>query len=66
MVYRDFKDWNRRTIADKVLRYKSLNIDKNVKYDGYQHRLPSVVYRFLDQQNSGGAVQNEIISNKIS
>ena len=65
MVYRDFKDWNRRTIADKVLRYKSLNIDKNVKY-GYQHRLHSVVYRFLDRQNSGGAFQNEIISNKVS
>ena len=36
MPYGDFKDLNRRTAADKVLRDKAFNIAKNAKYDGYQ------------------------------
>ena len=32
----DFKDLNRRTSADKVLRDKAFDIAKNPKYDGYQ------------------------------
>ena len=47
MGYGDFKDLNRRTIADKVLRDKAFNIDKNQKYDGYQRELASMVYKFL-------------------
>ena len=47
MVYGDFKDLNRRTIADKVLRDKAFNIDKSQKYDGYQRKLASMVYKFL-------------------
>ena len=35
MAYRDFKDLNRRTFADKILRDKSFNIDKDPKYDEY-------------------------------
>ena len=35
MLYGDFKDLNRRTIADKVLRDKAFNIAKNPIYDGY-------------------------------
>ena len=36
MPYTASKDFNRRTIADKVLRDKTFNIDKNSKYDEYQ------------------------------
>ena len=57
MAYGDFKDSNRRTIADKVLRDKAFNIAKNPKYDGYQRRLASMVYKFLDEKNSGGTVK---------
>ena len=39
MAYGDFKDLNRRTTADKVLRDKAFNIGKNLKYDGYQRAL---------------------------
>ena len=64
MAYGDFKDLNRRTVANKLLRDKALNIAKNPKYDGYQRGLPSVVYEFFDKKASGGIVKNEIISNK--
>ena len=36
MAYENFKDLNRRTIADKVLHDKAFNIVKDQKYDGYQ------------------------------
>ena len=32
MAYGDFKDLNRRTAADKVLRQKAFNIAKNRRY----------------------------------
>ena len=35
IAYRDFKYWNRRTTADKVLGDKAFNIAKNPKYDRY-------------------------------
>ena len=35
MAYGDFKDLNRRTIADKLFRDKVFNISNNPKYDGY-------------------------------
>ena len=35
----DFKDLNKRTVADNILRDKAFNIAKNLKYDGYQCRL---------------------------
>ena len=47
MCYGDFKNLNRRTAADKVLRDKTFNIAKNKKYDGYQRGLVSMVYIFL-------------------
>ena len=51
MAYVDFKDLNRRTAADKLLRYKAFNIAKNSKYDGSQHGLASTVYKFFDKKN---------------
>ena len=47
MAYGDFKDLNRRTAADKVLRDKAFNIAKNPKYNGYKRELPSMVYNFF-------------------
>ena len=43
MAFGYFKDLNRRTAADKVLRNKVFNIAKNAKYDGCQLELASMV-----------------------
>ena len=64
MAYGDFKDLNRRTFADKVLRDKAFNIVKDPKYDGYQHGLASMVYKYFDKKTSGSGIKNENISNK--
>ena len=44
-----FKDLNRRTAADKVLRDKAFGIAKNPKYDKYQHELASMVNNFFNK-----------------
>ena len=51
MCYGDFKDLNRRTAADEVLRDQAFNIAKNPKYDEYQRELASMVYKLFDKKN---------------
>ena len=58
MAYGDFKDIKRRTASDKILRDKAFNIAKNLKYDGYQRGLASMVYKFFDKKSSGSGTVN--------
>ena len=51
MVYADFKDLTRRTTSDKILPDKAFNIAKNLKYDGCQRGLASIVYKCFDKKN---------------
>ena len=55
MAYRNFKDLTRRTAANKLLHDKAFNIAKNLKRDGYQRGLVSMVYKFFDENTAGGA-----------
>ena len=50
MAYGDFKDLERRTVSDEVLRDKVINIAKNPKYVGYQRGLACMVYKFFDKK----------------
>ena len=43
----DKKDLAKNTILDKILKDRTYEIARNLKYDGYQRRLPSIVYKFL-------------------
>ena len=58
MTYGDFKDWNRRTGADKVSCDKAFNIAKDPIYDGYQHGLASMVYKSFDKKYSKKITKN--------
>ena len=53
-----------KTAADKVLRDKAFNIAKNLKYDGYQRSLASMIYTFFDKRNLDDTDKNEIVPNK--
>ena len=76
MAYGYFKDLGKRAASDNVLRDKAFNIAKNLKYDGYQRGLASMVYNFFDKKSalladksptgSGfkSAIKNEIKQNK--
>ena len=50
LAHGDFKDFPRRTAAERVLRDKAFNIAKNAKYDEYQRSLASMVYKFFDKK----------------
>ena len=50
MVYGGFKGLNKRTAADKVLRYKAFNISKCPKDDGYQRGLASMACKMFDKK----------------
>ena len=50
MAEGDFKDLNRRTLADKLLRVKAFNIVKDPKVDGYQRGFASMVYKVFDKK----------------
>ena len=50
IIHGDFKDFPRRTAADKVLCNKAINIAKTQKYDGYQQGLASIVPKLFDKK----------------
>ena len=56
MAYGDFKDLTKRTAADTFLRDKAFNIAKDLKYDGYQRGLASLVYKFFDKKTKNSGV----------
>ena len=64
MAYGDFKDLKRRTASDKVLRNKAFTIDKNLKYDGYERGLASMVYKLFDKKSKGSGVNIEVNPSK--
>ena len=55
MAYGDFKDLARRTASDEILRDQAFNIAENLKYDGYQRGLASMVYNFFDKKSASGS-----------
>ena len=65
MAYGDFKDLNRRTTADKVLCDKAFNFAKNLKYNGYQHGLAAMVYKFCDKKTSGWTVMKLYLAEEL-
>ena len=52
MGYADFKELARRTASDKILMDKAFNIAKNPKYDRYQRKLASMIYKFFDKKSA--------------
>ena len=64
MACGDFKDFPRRTAADKVLCDKTFNIAKKTKYDGYQTCLDSIVYKRFHKKFSGSGVKRNFIPNQ--
>ena len=55
----------RRTASDKLLRDKAFNIAKNPKYDGYQRKLASKVYKLFFKKRAIPISQNEQLAEEI-
>ena len=43
---------------------KAFNIAENPKYDGYECRLASMIYKFFDRKASGSGIKNKNTLNK--
>ena len=59
-----FKDLNKRTQSDKVLRDKAFEIASNSKYNGYQRQLASMVHKIFHKKSTGSGIKNEIKQNQ--
>ena len=64
MAYGIFKDLNKRTQAYNVLRDKAFEIASNPKYDDYQKRLASMIYKFFDKISTEIGIKNNIKQNQ--
>ena len=62
MAYWDFKELNRRTLADKLWRDKAFDFAKVPKEDGCHRGVDSMVYKFLIKKTCGSDIKH--ISNK--
>ena len=57
IAYGKYKDLEKRTQSDKVLKDKAFEIANNPKYDGYQRGLASIVYKFFDKKSKGTGIK---------
>ena len=62
MVYGKLRGLIKRIQSDNVLRDKALKIESDLKYDGYQRGLASMVYKFFDKNSSGSGVELQQMS----
>ena len=62
MTYRNLNDLARRTVSDRVLRDKAFDIAKNLKYNGYQNVLASMIYKFLIKNQLKAVVLNLLLN----
>ena len=69
MAYGKSKDLVKRTQSDKGLRDKAFKIASDPKYDGYQRRLASMVYKFFDKMSKGSGISanepNDQLANEL-
>ena len=57
-----YTDLTKRTQSDKVLRNKAIEIASNLKYDGCQRGLASMVFKFFDKKSTSSSIN--FISNQ--
>ena len=64
MAYSRYKDLQRRTQSDKVLKYKAFSITNNQLYNGFERSLTSMVYEFFSKKSEGRRIKNKIKQNQ--
>ena len=64
MAYGKYKDLQKRTQSDKVLKDKAFETANKPKYDGYQRGLASMVDKSFDKKSKGSGIKNEIKENQ--
>ena len=65
MAYNKFKDLEKRTQSDIVLKKKAFKIASNPKYNGYERGLASMVYKFFDKKSKGSGLENKELADEL-
>ena len=65
MAYNKFKDLEKRTQSDIVLKNKAFKIANNPKYNGYERGLASAVYKFFDKKFKGSGLRNQQLVDEL-
>ena len=65
MAYNKFKDLEKRTQSDIVLKNKAFKIASNPKYNGYERALASIAYKFFDKKSKGGGLKYQKLADKL-
>ena len=65
MAYNKFKDLEKITQSDIVLKNKALKIASNPKYNGYERGLASMVYKFFDKKSKGSGLKNQQLADEL-
>ena len=60
IAYNKFKDLEKRTQSDIVLKNKAIKIASNPKCNGYERGLASMVYKFFGKNPKGSGIKNEL------
>ena len=61
-----FKDLEKRTQSDIVLKNKAFKIASNPKYNGYERGLASIVYKFFAKKSKeAGLKENQQLANEL-
>ena len=59
MAYNKFKDLEKRTQSDIVLKKNAFKITSNPKYNSYERGLASMVYKFFDIKTKGSGLKRK-------
>ena len=60
MAYNKFKDLEKRTQSDIILKNKAFKIASNPKCNSYERGLASMIYKFFNSKSKGSGIKNEI------
>ena len=59
------KELSKRTVSDKILKDRAYKIAINLKYNGYQRWLESMVFKFFDKKTALEASVNEELDQEL-
>ena len=65
MAYNKFKDLEKRTQSDIVLKNKTFKIASDSRKNGYERGLASMVYKFFDKNSKGSGLENKELTNEL-
>ena len=64
MAFGKYKDLDKITQSDKVIKDKAFEIENNPKYAGCQRGLTSMVYKLFDKKSKESGIKNEMKKNQ--